>query len=167
MAKTGDTKSFTRDLRAQSSVLDRLLDDAPGNSRDPVVSRSQALANFKASVRRDLEALLNTRCTVPDLGADMDEVANSVYTYGLPDLSSFTAGSAQDQARLMQAVRVAIERFEPRMAGVEVEIGGQDGTKLQLRFTISGLLLTEPVAEQVVFDTLLESMHGRYQVRGD
>ncbi|MEZ5353926.1 MAG: type VI secretion system baseplate subunit TssE [Bryobacteraceae bacterium] len=167
MAKFSGTSTVSRDLRAQASVLDRLLDDAPGNTRDAVISRAQSLQNFRAAVRRDLEALLNTRCTVPDMPPDMEEVGNSVYTYGLPDLSSFTAGSAQDRAKLMQAVRVAIERFEPRLANVEVEAGDETATKLELRFSISALLLSEPVAEQVVFDTILESMHGRYQVRSD
>ncbi len=166
MAKFSGTTTVSGDLRAQSSVLDRLMDDAPGNTRDPAINRSQSLRNFKAAVRRDLEALLNTRATAEALAEDMEEVADSVYTYGLPDLSSFSAGSAQDRTRLMQAVRTAIERFEPRLAAVEVEMG-EEASKLDLRFTISALLLSEPVAEQVVFDTMLESMHGRYQIKGD
>ncbi|MEZ5399672.1 MAG: type VI secretion system baseplate subunit TssE [Bryobacteraceae bacterium] len=159
--------TLSGDLRAQASVLDRLIDDDPGNSRDPAVTRAQSIRNFKASVRRDLEALLNTRCTAEVLRADMEDVANSVYTYGLPDLSGFSATSTQDRARLLQAVRSAIERFEPRLTQVEVEATEVGGDKLSLQFSISALLMSEPVAEQVVFDTLLESMHGRYQVRGD
>jgi len=36
------------------SVLDRLLDDDPGVSRDPPRSRHQVLRELKQSVRRDL-----------------------------------------------------------------------------------------------------------------
>jgi len=43
------------------SVLDRLLDDDPGVSREPARNRHQVLRELKQAVRRDLENLLNTR----------------------------------------------------------------------------------------------------------
>ena len=44
------------------SVLDRLLDDEPGNPREQPRSSGMDLRALKQNVRRDLENLLNTRC---------------------------------------------------------------------------------------------------------
>jgi predicted component of type VI protein secretion system len=41
------------------SVLDRLLDDEPGVTHEPVPTRSQSLRMLKSSLRRDIEWLLN------------------------------------------------------------------------------------------------------------
>ncbi len=53
------------------SLLDRLLDDDPGNSREPITSRLQNLRALENSVARDLEALLNTKQeTLQDLPSE-------------------------------------------------------------------------------------------------
>ena len=46
-------------------LLDRLLDDEPKSKSEAPMTRSVSLARLKIAVRRDLEALLNTRRT-PD-----------------------------------------------------------------------------------------------------
>src|SRR5437016_2408814 len=46
-----------REANLLPSVLDRLLDDRPGATSEPVVSRAQSLRALKRSVIRDLEAL--------------------------------------------------------------------------------------------------------------
>lgn len=156
------------DPRAQASVVDRLLDDDPKNSRDPVVNRAQSVGSFKASVRRDLEWLLNTRCTASAMPPDLAEVWNSLYSYGLPDIGSFAARSPGDRERLGQAIRRAIEIFEPRLADVTVAFDSEiDSLASEVRFSIHALLLMDPVPEQVSFDAFLDAGKGSYQVKGD
>jgi type VI secretion system protein ImpF len=46
---------------AQLSLLDRLIDEEPDKLRDPPLSSTESIAALRRSVRRDLEALLNTR----------------------------------------------------------------------------------------------------------
>jgi len=43
------------------SLLDRLLDDDPTQTREPMKARHQVLREMKLSLRRDVENLLNTR----------------------------------------------------------------------------------------------------------
>jgi type VI secretion system protein ImpF len=118
-------------------------------------------------VRRDLEWLLNTRCALPDLDEDHDALQASVYTYGLPDFSSFGAGAARTRSKLVRALRRAIASFEPRLSSVEVALIENEGEKHILRFLISGLLHMEPTSEPVVFDTQLDVSKGAYSVQED
>lgn len=76
-----------------ASVLDRLLDLEPKSSRDVPPTRAQSVEEFRRSVLRDLDNLLNSRNTFTDLPADFAEAGQSVLTYGLPDFSALTVWS--------------------------------------------------------------------------
>ena len=52
-------KSHERSIRP--SLLDRLIDEEPGNRGEAPDRRAQSLKELKDSVRRDLEWLLNSR----------------------------------------------------------------------------------------------------------
>ena len=155
--------------RVQLSVLDRLLDDEPKKREETPAGRAQSLRQMKAAVRRDLEWLLNTRCIPEAAEEDLKEVPNSLYTYGLPDFSSFTVGSTQAKLRLQRALQHALENFEPRLMNVSVATIDDESAKdrRMLRFLISGLLRMDPAPEQVTFDTMLELTRGEYKVRED
>ena len=86
------------------SILDRLLDDEPEVSREPLPNRFQNLSQLKKAVARDLEALLNTRQEIlEELPPEFTEVSRSLITYGLPDFSSLSL--------------LNIERSQPDPAG--------------------------------------------------
>lgn len=46
------------------SVLDRLIDSEPERNQEPPLTRSQSLRELRTALRRDLEWLFNTRCTI-------------------------------------------------------------------------------------------------------
>jgi type VI secretion system protein ImpF len=157
------------DPRAQIPILDRLLDDEPRNrSSEAPPSRFQSVRIYRASVRRDLEWLLNTRCT-PEVPTEaFDEVRKSVYCYGLPDFSSYTIGSTSDRATLLRFLKGAIEIFEPRLSNVTVAINPDaEKEKRVLRFVIAGLLHMDPAPEQVAYDSVLELSRNEYKVMGE
>ena len=52
-------------MRLQTTLLDRLVDDAPDLTRDPPMTRTQEMMAIRAGFCRDLEALLNTRRLFP------------------------------------------------------------------------------------------------------
>ena len=92
------------DLAVTSSIIDRLIDLEPNLSTDPQVSRSQSVSQLKASLRRDLEWLLNTRRN-PDAAPDTyEELSQSLYNYGLPDVTSLGLNSPQDKQRLLRHI---------------------------------------------------------------
>jgi type VI secretion system protein ImpF len=144
--------------RAQLPLLDRLMDDAPDQLRDPPLSPAEAMEALRASVRRDLEALLNARrrwCSWP---AELTELAASPVGYGIPD---FTAGAMNEPGRrdaFRAEVEATIRRFEPRLMSVRVSlIDGANKLEATLRLRIDGLLHADPAPEPVAFDTTVDS----------
>jgi|ERR1051326_345967 type VI secretion system protein ImpF len=148
-----------QDTKLTQSVLDRLMEADP---------RMNPERQLKASLRRDLEWLLNTRRVVDPPPESMIELNRSVYAYGLPDFSSYSLNSTKDRNKLLRALEVTIAIFEPRLAGVKVTaIETPTPGSRMLRFQIEGLLLKDPAPEQVSFDTVLQLANGEYQVKGE
>jgi type VI secretion system protein ImpF len=150
------------------SVLDRLIDLEPTNTKEVAMSRAQSVRVVKASVRRDLEAMLNTRRIAVEPPAALRELNRSLYLYGLPDLSSFSLAAPADRQRLLRLLQTTIRLFEPRLTNVRV-IPTADDTlnRHTLAFRIEGVLMMRPNPEQVSFDTVLELTSGQYQVKGE
>lgn len=149
------------------SVLDRLIDEEPRSTRELPFTRSQSLARLKVAVCRDLEWLFNSRQPLesPELSKLM---RNSVYSYGLPDITSLSVTSVKDRKRLSEALEDAVKAFEPRILNPKVLLTSTEEGKLQqLRFTIEGLLRVDPSPEPVSFDTVLDMTNGEYKVPGD
>jgi type VI secretion system protein ImpF len=149
------------------SVLDRLLDDAPDASQEPVSGRFQSVRELERGVARDLEALLNTRQeTLAELPAEFVEVNRSLITYGLPDLSSFSLDSESDRNQVRRVVEQAIANAEPRLDSVRVRLEPPRNHDRGLHFRIDALLRVEPAPEPVTFDAVLQLNTQHYVVRG-
>src|SRR5450432_3163528 len=86
------------------SVIERLIDRDPKNTTENPPSRAQSVRLLKASLRRDLEWLLNTRRTPDPAGPEYPEVAKSLHNYGLPDLNSLNWESVRDRSRLARVI---------------------------------------------------------------
>src|SRR5690242_4201322 len=100
------------------SVLDRLIDEDLKLSGKQL-TRSESLRKLRNAVRRDLEWLLNTRQPV-DTAPEGTQLYNSLYMYGLPDITSLGSKNARDRQLLVDALESAISRFEPRIANPRV-----------------------------------------------
>ena len=148
------------------SVIDRLIDRDPKRNLEPPMTRSQSLREIKASVRRDLEWLLNTRRVIEECPEALEELKRSLYSFGLPDVSSLYLRSSTDQDLLLREIINALKVFEPRLASVKVNLDPPTQERWNIRFSIEGLLLIDPAPEPVLFDTVLEPASGEYQVKG-
>jgi len=147
---------YGQEARAGASLLDRLLDARPDQARDRVQSAAETVARLRASVHRDVECLLNARR--PWRSAAWPELRTSPLGYGISD---FTAGAFNDRDQreaLRAEVEEAIERFEPRLAQVRVQVA-EDPSPLRATLTlrIDALLLMEPLPEAISFDTLIDT----------
>jgi type VI secretion system protein ImpF len=150
------------------SVLERLIDRDPKSGSEGAPTRAQSVRLLRASVRRDLEWLLNTRRTPAAADEAYPEVAKSVHNYGLPDLNALNWESSRDRTRLARAVQEALNVFEPRLRGIQVvPLEPVAGAPHIMRFQIEGLLEMDPAPELIVFDTTLQLSSGEYQVKGD
>jgi type VI secretion system protein ImpF len=155
------------DRAVQQSLLDRLVDHDPWSSAASPLARAESVRRLKASVRRDLEWLLNTRRIADPESESLEELRRSLYYYGLPDITSMSRDSVTARAWLLRQVEETIATFEPRLAGVRASMmESEDGGKRELHFLIEATLRMDPNPEQVVFDTVLELASGTYQVGG-
>lgn len=131
--------------RLQMSLLDRL---AEGDDSRPT------LARIRQSVRRDLECLLNARRSWIPLDGARKELKTSVLGYGLPDFTVMDLSSDEGRQWLCDEVRDTINRFEPRLTRVQVNLRDGDAPlDRQLRLRIDAVLLVDPVPEPVAFDS--------------
>lgn len=149
------------------SLLDRLIDQDPKSRAEATPSRSQTLRELKASLKRDIEWLLNTRRYEELVLKDSHELPQSLVGYGLPDICSVATHSASDQKQLLWKMEAALTNFEPRLESVKISLEPVGQGARMLRFVIEGYLRVDPVPEHISFDTLLELTSGEYQVRGD
>lgn len=167
-SRFGRDRSGEQAQRAQLPLLDRLIDDAPDKERDPPLSAPEAIAIVRRSVRRDIEALLNTRRRWRSWDEGYHELAVSPVAYGISD---FAAGAFNDPAqrdRLRTQIENMIRRFEPRLAQVRVVLLDGDNTlDSTLRLRIEALLRVEPAPEPIAFDTLVDAATAEVQVKPD
>ena len=152
--------------RVQASLLDRLIDDAPDQQRDPALSAADTLLGLRNAVRRDLEALLNARRRWRSWPAHMTQLGTSPIGYGIPDFASGAFGDAQRREELRQEIEATIRRFEPRFLSVRVHlVEGSDKLDTTLRLRIEALLQAEPAPEAVTFETLVDPVTDDVLVR--
>lgn len=157
------------DLVVTQSILDRLIDTEPQTQSEVSLTRAQSVRGLKASLRRDLEWLLNTRRSPEAAGDEYPELARSLYNYGFTDFTNFAFANPKDRARLLIQLEETIRIFEPRLDAVRVIPVEIEGSNLQrqVRFQIEGLLKMDPAPEQITFDTVLSLTSGEYQVKGE
>jgi type VI secretion system protein ImpF len=144
------------DQKLLPSVLDRMLDDEPQASTESWDSPVRNVTQLKRAVRRDLEWLLNAKRLAAKLPDDLRQADQSLLTFGLPDFTSSSLNSGQDQALLRRTIEEAIERFEPRLTHVKVLLEPGREFDRAVRFRIDAMLRVEPDPEPVTFDSVLE-----------
>jgi type VI secretion system protein ImpF len=145
-------------LRAQLSVLDRLIDARPEETRERPLTPSQTMIQLREAVRRDLEALLNTRERCRGWPDVFGEIDTSVVGYGLPDFSVLSLqGSWRESLR--RRVLETIRRFEPRLSAIDVRFEEQgEGLERIARFRIEALMHADPAPEPVTFNTQIDGV---------
>jgi type VI secretion system protein ImpF len=134
---------------------------------DPSAVTSSALRidarQLVASVRRDIERLLNTRRTdLLDL-TPFPEAAASLMTYGLPDLSIYSGRSSRDRRTICELIVDLLKKFEPRLVPATIRVDYVDGGRAvglsnasKAQFRIRAMLHVEPLRQPVTFDTSVD-----------
>jgi type VI secretion system protein ImpF len=149
----------------QQSVLDRLIDEEPDSRVEPLMTRAESLRRLRASVRRDLEWLLNT-VRIEGVPSGLIELQKSVFYYGVADISSMSLESPQDGQKLLRSLETAITVFEPRLKNVRVTAYDRLSRKrMTLDFHVEALLMIDPAPERIGFDTIFEVARGMYTVK--
>ena len=160
-----DGEKFTAPV-AQLSLLDRLIDEEPDKLRDSPLSPAESVEALRRAVRRDLEALLNTRRRWRSWPEGYTELGVSPVGYGMSD---FSAGAFNDPRRrewLRSDVEQTIRRFEPRLIRLRVTLMElKDALEATLHLRIEALLRVEPAPEPIAFDTLVDAATTEVMVK--
>ncbi len=143
--------------RLRPSILDRLLDDEPGNNAELDPGQYQRIKQLRTSVRRDLENLLNTRFRIIEPPEELQELESSILNYGLQDLATVNIIDKEKKKAFTRKLEQSLKDFEPRFKSVKVTYQeNKDSTDRTLRFRIDATLYADPSPEIVVFDSVLD-----------
>lgn len=149
----------------EPSLLEKLLDDNARTRSGSGVVQTVSIEQYKESVARDLEGLLNSRAAFSeDSLGDYPNCRQSLMTYGLCDFSSMSLASGPDRAAICRSLEQAIARHERRLHGVQVRLETGSHVGSGLHFTIHALLDLHPAREPVSFDAMLQPSTMQYSV---
>ena len=148
------------------SLLDRLLDDNPGVEKEAPITPQQSLRNLHQSVRRDLEALLNTRRRCGTYPTQLKELDKSLVNYGIPDFTGANLSSPESRSEFVRVIESVIRRYEPRFKSVRATLlDNVEPLDRTLRFRIDAIVYAEPAPENLVFDSALEPVTGTVELK--
>lgn len=178
---------LTSQERLQPSLLDRLTDQDPGTSQEPLEARVLTRQQLRAAVLRDLSWLFNANRAEParrsatkttqsshldverELWKQAPEAQKSVLNYGLPSLSGESVGKL-DLRAVSAEIKQAILHFEPRIDSNTLEVEAQiDGNVRshhnQLKLVIRGHMWNQPVPLELLLSASMDVETGQAAVR--
>ncbi|AAY39982.1 type VI secretion system baseplate subunit TssE [Pseudomonas syringae pv. aptata] len=148
------------------SLLDRLLDDRPHQSVESSSQRLSSLADYKASIVRDLEILVNTRQSL--VAGELEGFANlsgTILDYGMPDFTSRSVLDPQDRLLIQRQLEKAISVGDRRFRSVKVQLLAQQTGQRMLTFRVDAVLRLQDISRQVSFDAVLQVNTQEYKVQ--
>ncbi|MBA1190312.1 type VI secretion system baseplate subunit TssE [Pseudomonas entomophila] len=152
--------------RLLPSLLDRLLDDRPHQSTEPSGLRTFSLAEYKASIVRDLEVLVNTRQSlVAEELEGFPHLAGSILEYGMPDFTSRSVLDPHDRRLIQHQLERAITTGDRRFHRVRVQLLAQQDGHRMLTFRVDAVLRLQDISRQVSFDAVLQVNTQEYTVQ--
>ncbi|MCK0714549.1 MULTISPECIES: type VI secretion system baseplate subunit TssE [Chromohalobacter] len=153
-------------LQMIPTLLDRLLDDEPLHSSEVQPGHRCSLADYKQSVVRDLELLVNTRREL--VAEELDEwptLQGTLLDYGLPDFISRGVRSTEDRRLIQRQLERTIEQGDKRFNSVHVQLLNQDSHDRILQFRIEAVLSLSEASQRVAFDAVLQVNTRQYKVQ--
>lgn len=144
-------------------LLDRLLDDNPDRAEEPATALDDEVGALRAALRRDLEALLNTRRRFLLWPEELGELRFSLVNYGLKDLTNDGAVSFDMQGEVVAVIAGAIRTWEPRLERVEVTVARSDDERI-LRFRIQGTVQAGRHIEMLAFESRVDVARREHAV---
>ncbi len=178
---------LTSQERLQPSLLDRLTDEDPTNTKEPIEARVLTRQQLRAAVLRDLSWLFNANRAEPArrgnnktaksefieselaMWKQAPEAQKSVLNYGLPSMSGESVGKL-DLRAVSADIKQAIIDFEPRIDANTLEVEAQiDGNVRShhnhLKLVIRGQMWNQPVPLELLLSASMDVETGQAAVR--
>ncbi|WP_446743437.1 type VI secretion system baseplate subunit TssE [Silvibacterium acidisoli] len=152
--------SRSREALYSQSLVERLSQRSQRPSTQP-----SSLRLIKESLRRDLEALLNTRRHMGQALDGFEVASNSVLNYGLEDLTNIRTDPEGQLVQMQRAIHACLALYEPRLSDVSVSVqGGADLPGREIRLHIAAHLRLTPGVEIIYFNTVFDVASETYLV---
>ncbi|MGE0797073.1 MAG: type VI secretion system baseplate subunit TssE [Lautropia sp.] len=161
---------FSRD-RLMPALLDRLIDERPGEKVEAVEARMLSKSGLRQSVLRDLGWLFNAQALA---GGMIDAeafplAAHSTINFGITPLSGMLV-SKLELSDLEQMLRQAIIDFEPRILPDSIQVRGivpenPLGHHNSLSFEIVARLWAQPYPLELLLKTDLDLETGLVELK--
>lgn len=145
-------------MSGAASFIDRfVVEDERGES---------SIGSLREGLRRDLEALLNSRRRLLAYPDELDALPGSLLDYGLDDFTNESHASEEFQSEFVESVERLLRRFEPRLGRFEVAVLS-DPEKIDrtLRFRITGIVTLGESPQELHFDSHIDPVRGHFVVR--
>lgn len=120
-------------------------------------------------VRRNVTSILNARMIIPKeyilrplSSRNAELFDNSLVNFGIADLQSLNLGDETMESRFCNSVRLAIERFEPRLNNVSVEMAPPGKDRL-LNIDVKATLVVPPF-DEIHFESGVLAGESRFSV---
>ncbi|MFF0922765.1 type VI secretion system baseplate subunit TssE [Rhizobium leguminosarum] len=154
-----------RDRVLARSILDRLIDEAPDRTVDPPMSFVDQVRDVREAIRRDLEALLNTRRCPATPPAALSELKDALVSYGVDGVVSANLMTDQAKLKLAQAIERRIALFETRLSDVRVTIlKSRTMTERALRMRIQATFRLHEGMPPISFESTIDPSTQRFLV---
>jgi type VI secretion system lysozyme-like protein len=144
----------------RASLFERLTAPVSDTGRQAAAPRDYA--SLGAAVGAELSRLLNTRC---HLRESLNDAADTVLEYGIPDLTEFCPSNEADQVRLAGLLERKIGAYEPRLCNVSVVLSPAPLTAIGLTGRISASLRAGSVYEPVSFSLAIDREGARIEAQ--
>lgn len=165
----GQRKMSDRALveRLQPSLLDRLTDDDPSNSKETRDRRVIDLGRLRDIIQRDLSWLLNTHNSEGMIDSKRyPSVARSTLNFGLAEVAG-EYSTSQKTEEIRRAIERAIRRFEPRIidGSVDVRVSDKtDDTEMTVGLDIRADMWAQPMPLELYLRSKVDLTTGEVNV---
>ena len=147
------------------SILDRLLDAEPDRLTDPPRTRQAQVSDALESLRRDLEAVLNTRRCPNTPPGTLPRLRRSLLTYGVGDFIGANMITREQRALFAATLEDSIRESEPRFRNVAVSVlDPTEAAERILRLRIEATVVLEDSAVPVLFASSINPATLRFSV---
>jgi len=144
--------------KLRPSLLDRLFDDEPHHQTEQELDHYQHLKQLRASIRRDLEHLLNCRYCINEPSPALIQTEKSLFNYGLPDLATINIIDIEKRSVFIRKLERTLLAYEPRFKSIKIIfLTNEESIDRTLRFRLETVIYADPVPEVIIYDSILES----------
>lgn len=147
------------------SVLDRLMDTNPDMSQDPPLTTAEQIREMREGIRRDLEALLNTRRRPTAPPSACEELGDALVSYGVDGMVSANLVTDEAKLRLARIIERRITLFETRLSDVRVTIlKSRSNGERALRMRIQATFRVHEGMPPINFESTIDPSTQRFLV---